>query len=510
MNRRELLQLATSVSALGWVGLTDRAVAQSEGLAEGSRFSRAALESAAADLAKAPFVAPEANLPAGLQDIDAATYDAIRFRADRAIWSTEQRGFTIELLHRGFVFSTPVDLFTVEDGRVLRIPYDPSLFDFGKLTPPRPDEVVGFSGFRLAAQANGATATFPIAVFQGATFFRAVAADQTFGQAARGLALDVGDANGEEFPLFRAFWIERPEPGASEIRVHALLDSEAAAGAYTVTIKPGASVTTMEVEFTLYPRAEIRHVGIAPSNAMFYFDRNDSQGIDDTRLAAHDASGLQMLNGGGEWIWRPLQNPTTLQISAFVDKDPRGFGLLQRNRDPAAFEDATAGYERMPSLWVEPLDAWGPGTVQLVEIPTDSDVNDNIIAYWRPLEALQAATVHRFRYRLSWCWQPSSVPDLAIAAATRTGGAGGRNRRFVIDFHGDIFKDAEKSKALNATATVSPGKVIDQKLTMIPDRGIARLSFVLDPDGQTLAELRAQIVDNGKPVSETWLYRWTA
>jgi glucans biosynthesis protein len=486
-----------------------QAAAQTQGLAEGSRFSREALESAAADLAKAPFVAPEATLPAGLQDLDAVAYDAIRFRAERAIWSTEQRGFTIELLHRGFVFATPVDLFTVEDGRVLRIPYDPSLFDFGKLTPPQPDEVVGFSGFRLAAQTDGTTTSVPIAIFQGATFFRAVAAGQVFGQAARGLALDVGDANGEEFPIFRAFWIERPEAGASEIRVHALLDSEAAAGAYTVTIRPGGAVTAMDVEFTLYPRVEIRHVGIAPSNAMFYFDRNDFQGIDDTRLAAHDASGLQMLNGGGEWIWRPLQNPTTLQISAFVDKDPRGFGLLQRNRDPAAFEDARAGYERMPSLWVEPLDAWGPGTVQLVEIPTDSDVNDNIITYWRPQEPLQAATVHRFRYRLSWCWEPPGVPVLAMATATRSGRAAGSNRRFVVDFRGEIFKDAERSKALAATATVSPGKILEQTLTVLPDRGMARLSFVLDPDGQVLAELRAQILENNVPVSETWLYRWT-
>ena len=99
--------------------------------------------------------------------------------------------------------------------------------------------------------------------------------------------------------------------------------------------------------------------------------RIDRRGVDDARPAVHKSSGVQMHNGYDEWIWRPLQNPETLQISAFLDKDPKGFGLLQRERDFAAFQDDEQRFERRPSLWIEPIGEWGQGAVQLIEIPSE-------------------------------------------------------------------------------------------------------------------------------------------
>ena len=509
MKRRDILKLAAAAPVAAWAFSPGIALAQAEGLSEGNRFSRDALVAAAKALAAAPYVAPESTLPDTLRDLDANAYAKIRFRPEMAIWSAERRGFAIELLHRGFVFATQVELFTVEDGRVLRIPYNPSLFDFGDLKPPQPTDVTGFSGFRLSSQSSEPARFDPIAVFQGATFFRAIGTRQTFGQTARGLALNVADAAGEEFPLFRAFWIERPEADAKTLSVHALLDSDAVTGAYTLTMTPG-DMTTIEVDCTLFPREDIQHVGVAPANAMYLFGVNDDAGMDDVRLAAHDASGLQMLNGGGEWIWRPLQNPATLQISAFVDKDPRAFGLLQRSRNPETFEDAQHNYERMPSLWIEPLEPWGPGTIQLIEIPTDNDVNDNVVAYWRPEAALTAGGQYRFRYRMSWCWSPSRTPPLAIAQATRSGDGGQRRRIFAIDFVGDIFRDPGRASALKTLVTASSGKVLWSALTPLPERGMGRLAFALDPGSQAVSELRAQVLENETPVSETWLYRWIA
>jgi glucans biosynthesis protein len=266
----------------------------------------------------------------------------------------------------------------------------------------------------------------------------------------------------------------------------------------------------MEVECVLYPRKKIEHVGIATTNAMYFFGANDRLGVDDVRLAAHDAAGLQIWNGGGEWIWRPVQNPGTLQISAFLDNSPRAFGLLQRNRDVAAFEDDTHHYERMPSVWVEPLDAWGEGSVQLVEIPTDSDINDNIVAYWRPKAALEAGGAFGFRYRLSWCWRPSQVPPLAIVAATRVGNGGSRRREFAIDFVGEIFRDRARSEAVKSAVSAAPGKIVEVTRFVMPERGMMRLLIVLDTDAQPFSELRAQLLEGETPASETWLYRWIA
>ncbi len=42
---------------------------------------------------------------------------------------------------------------------------------------------------------------------------------------ARGLSLKTGNPQGEEFPAFRAFWLEKPQKNTNSIVVHALLDN---------------------------------------------------------------------------------------------------------------------------------------------------------------------------------------------------------------------------------------------------------------------------------------------
>ena len=217
-----------------------------------------------------------------------------------------------------------------------------------------------------------------------------------------------------------------------------------------------------------------------------------------------------MLSGGGEWIWRPLQNPETLQISAFVDKNPRGFGLLQRNRDVAAFQDEAHRYERQPSVWINPVGGWGDGSVQLVEIPSDSEIHDNIVAYWRPKDPLEPGRDYAFAYKSTWCWSPPDKRAVAFAHQTRSGAAGGgRRRRFVIDFQGEVFADAERSKRVAPVVTAAPGKVRDIAFSPDATRRLGRLSFVLDPENETYSEMRAVLTEGNQPISETWLYRWT-
>ena len=104
----------------------------------------------------------------------------------------------------------------------------------------------------------------------------------------------------------------------------------------------------------------------------------------------------------GERLWRPLTNPKTLQTSAFVDKDPKGFGLCQRPRDFSTYEDLDARFDRRPTAWVEPKGGWGDGYVELIEIPVTEEIHDNIVAYWKPAKPLEPGKGHRFAYRLSW------------------------------------------------------------------------------------------------------------
>jgi glucans biosynthesis protein len=350
-------------------------------------------------------------------------------------------------------------------------------------------------------------------VFLGASYFRAVGRGQRYGISSRGVAIDTGLPKQEEFPSFRHFWLERPAPGAGEIGMHALLDGPSVTGACSFKIRPG-DATVMDVEATLYPRQAIELLGIAPLTSMFLFGPNDRQGVDDFRPQVHDSEGLQIWSGTGEWFWRPLVNPQQLRLSLFSDKDPKGFGLMQRTRAFEEYEDLEARYGLRPSLWVEPLEGWGQGHVRLIEIPSPAEVNDNIVAFWVPRAPVEAGSEWRFKNRLYWSMEAPVRPDLAQTAATRVGMGGpppdGESRRFVIDFQGGQAKDLPPDAPVEAAVTISNGE-LTQLVTRKNDvTGGWRVSFDLHPGGSDPVELRCTLRLGDKPLSETWVYQWTA
>ena len=317
---------------------------------------------------------------------------------DHALWRNDRLPFQVEFFHRGFFFDKRVDIFEVDQGQARRIAYSPSMFSFGDLKSPDANTDLGFAGFRLHYPINRPDYFDEFAVFLGATYFRAVAKGQGYGLSARGLAINTGDPKGEEFPAFTSFWIERPQPNATSIVVHALLESPSTTGAYRFTIRPGQE-TTFDVEPVLFPRTDIAQAGIAPLTSMFLFDANDRKNVDDYRSAVHDSDGLAIHNGRDERLWRQLNNPSDLQISSFGDTNPRGFGLMQRQKSFGAYEDLESHFERRPSLWVEPIGDWGEGEVRLVEIPTKEEFTTTLLGYgsrvwlWQPRANTVSPTV---------------------------------------------------------------------------------------------------------------------
>ena len=476
-------------------------------LGDGQRFDPANVVEAARAMAKRPFAASPNDLPEPFPGLTYDQYVAIRSLPDTLVWGGEGRGFMIEPLHRGFVFTNPVALSVVEDGIIRKLAYDRARFDFGRLNVPVNIADIGFSGFRLYTPfGNGPPVEFAIA--QGATFFRALARGQNLGIMARALTLKPAETRGEEFPAFRGFWLERPSAGSNALVVHGLIDSESAAGAVRLTFRPG-DLTIVDVETTLFPRVTLDHIGLGGLTGTYLFGSNDRRNVDDARPAVYECSGLHILNGQGEWLWRPIQNPETLQISAFLDRDPRGFGLMQRDRDYTSFQDDDQRWELRPSVWIEPLGEWGPGAVQLIEIPSDSEVNDNILAYWRPRAPVPQGSELAFSYRQFWCWSPPERPPLATVASTRVGrGSVGRRRRFSVDFTGEAL-GAKPAPELRPALSTSPGSIQGMKTWSYPERKILRVAFELDPGNENACEMRLLLEAAGKPLSETWLYRWT-
>ena len=511
VNRRQFLATTAIVSAAAVLPLRNVVIgAPQQATAAAPRrgpvpFNPASLRQMAKDLAQKPFTPPDQNIPAALKDVGYDGYRKIRFVPERALWRNEGLPFQVQMFHRGFMYSGRVDLYEVADGQASAILYSPDLFTFEDVARPDPGSDLGFAGFRIHAPINRPDYYDEVGVFLGASYFRAVAKGETYGLSARGLAINTADPRGEEFPAFRAFWIEKPQKHATSIVVHALLDSKSAAAAYRFTIRPGEA-TIFDVEMSVYPRADIAEAGIAPMTSMFFFGPNDRNGVDDFRPAVHDSDGLAIQNGRGETLWRPLTNPTDLQISSFFDTNPRNFGLIQRQRDFAAYQDLESHFQKRPSLRVEPIGDWGNGEVRLIEIPTREEVHDNIVAFWRPKDALKAKSEHNFTYRLHW---GESKPDAALARFVKTmGGAAGEGRLFVLDIAGDKLKEL-KPEAVRGEVSANFGKIRNVVTQPNPQTGGWRLSFNLDPEKAPVVELRAGLFQKDQPLSETWVYRWT-
>ena len=386
-------------------------------------------EGKAADvLAQKPYKAPDNKLPDTLKDLTYDRYRMIRFRPDQALWRNDGLPFQLQFFHRGFYYASRVDIFEVKDGLAYPVIYSPDMFSFGD--QPVPDvKNLGFAGFRIHGLINRPYYFDEIGVFLGASYFRAVAKTLSYGLSARGLSLNTADPKGEEFPNFRTFWVERPAKGANSIVVHALLDSESAAAAYRFTIRPGET-TIYDIEAALFPRVQIEQIGLASLTSMYFFGANDRAGVDDFRPEVHDSDGLAIQNGRGEQIWRPLNNPSALSISTYSDTNPRGFGLMQRERSFEQYQDSTARVETRPSLWVEPSGDWGDGEVRLIEIPSKSETNDNIAAFWVPRWPAKPGSRMEYSYRLSALLDDEALSPQARVVATRrprtvvTSGAG--------------------------------------------------------------------------------------
>ncbi len=443
-------------------------------------------------------------------------YDQFRdivFKPEAAIWGKAAAFFRVELFHSGFIYKEPVQILLVEEGEARPLAFSPDYFTYGPngLVPPTNLNGLGFAGFRVRAPISQPDVFEEVIAFLGASYFRAVARNIGYGLSARGLAIDTTEATGEEFPTFRKFWLERPSAGSDRLVVNALLDSPSATGAYRFTIMSGAE-TQVAVEAILFPRKDIKRLGLAPLTSMFLFNDMNRVRVDDFRRGVHDSDGLQMLSGTGEWIWRPLANPRSLQVSNFVDKAPRGLGLMQRARHRTDYNDAEARYERRPSVWIEPAGDWGTGSVELIEIPSEREQNDNIVAYWRPDTKLPTSRPYRFLYRMRWLDDVLPPPEMLWVATSRSGQTldRGSKRVFVIDFRkGPDGATIANDDVWKVVATASKGTVANRTFYMVPSENILRVSFEFDPGAEKSAELRAVLTRDGKTASQTWLYRWT-
>ena len=473
-------------------------------------FEFADVEAKAKELASQSYVRDDGGMPDFLAKLDYDQYRDIRYKPEKSLWRDEGLPFQVQAFHRGFMFKDRVIINILDHGAVNRVAYSPDLFDYGKNQFPSPLAAeLGFSGLRFHYPLRRDEVFDEISVFLGASYFRAVGLGQAYGLSARGLAIDTGLPKAEEFPIFREFWIEKPEQGANSLTVYALLDSPSVTGAYRFVIRPGLYLG-MDVFSHLYFRQSVERLGIAPLTSMFLHGENTDRFMDDFRPEVHDSDGLLIGKSTGEWMWRPLNNPRQLRISVFKDTKPSGFGLMSRDRDFDHYQDLEAEYHRRPGAWVETLGDWGAGAVYLIEIPSDAEKYDNIVAFWVPDQPTGEGKELRFDYRLHFVSEEFTAPSSGKVVSTRVGAAEGHpgRRKFVVDFASPMLKLMTPKANVEAEVT-AVGTVSNVVVHKNEENGTWRLSFDLEPEkGKNPIELRAILKSGRDILTESWVYQW--
>lgn len=493
-----------------------------DGVFEGDDFSSDIVLKKAIELSKSSYQEPP-KISKELADLSYDQYRDIRFIRENGPWYHNHSPFEIQFFHLGGLFLNPVVIHEVIRGKSRPFVYDKSFFDYGKNNLSLSENPRGYSGFRLHYPLNRRTYYDELISFLGASYFRALGKNLKYGLSARGLAVDTAEQTGEEFPIFREFWIERPFGRAREIKVHALLDSPSIVGAYTFRIRPGTN-TIIDVDVILIPRKKIKKLGIAPLTSMYLFGENTKNQFDDYRPEVHDSDGLLIRNGRDEVLWRPLDNTKVLRVSSFEDENPKGFGLLQRDRNVSHYWDFEAFYEQRPSVWIEPIGHWGKGVVQLVEIPSQQEIHDNVVAYWVPANPVVPGQPLKFQYRMYW--GANVLMGLGKASVVDTftgiGGISGvpevRKRKFVIHFdvsdlmstdknvHNTIEADLN-SGDLKAEVSATTGNIMESVTKYDPISKRVLVYFDFKPEN-AVSELRVLLKKNDLPVSEIWSYQW--
>ena len=452
-------------------------------------------------------------LPAVLANLSYDQFRDIRFRPESALWHGESL-FEVQFFHRGYRNRQRVNIFEVGAAGASPVAYNPQFFSFGRLLkPPKAAANLGFAGLRVHYPLQSPAYKDELIVFLGAAYFRVLGRNQHYGASVRGLAIDTAAPSGEEFPTYTDFWLVRPQPSDRVLTIYALLDGKSVTGAYQFQIRP-AAITQVEVHCDLYPRRAIGKLGVAPLTSMFlYGEDGTARRFDDYRPQVHDSDGFMTQTGHGEWIWRPLANPRELRVNRFIDENPRGFGLIQRERDFAHYQDVESQYQSRPSYWVEPLGNWGKGGVELVEIPSDEEIHDNMVAYWVPAQAAVAGKPLSFSYLVSAYAQAPHWPPGGRVVATRNGNpAMGDNkgrfaagaRRMVVDFAGGDLNGLDGAQPVKADVSAENGQIEALTVQRLPTGGW-RVVFVVTPKMKKPVDLRCYLTLYGEALTESWV-----
>lgn len=447
-------------------------------------------------------------LPKALADLDYDEYRKISYDHDQELWKGEGLPFVVSFFHLGYIHKDSVAMNEFTETHAQKIRYLPSLFRFGgELKAEKLSKRLGYAGLRVSAALGDEDEYGEVASFLGASYFRAIGEGMHYGTSARGIAIDSGLSEPEEFPRFVEFWLGKPLGKARELVVYALLDGPSLSGAYEFVIQPGEE-TVMQVRSRLFMREDVRSFGVAPLTSMFWRGENRQAVESDYRPEVHDADGLLLEYSEG-LIWRPLDISEKTRLSYFALNGMKGFGLMQRDREFDHYQDLEAEYHRRPSVWVEMKNDWGNGYVKLVELPTKSEFADNVVAFWEPAVLPEKGDVLEFEYDLRWSDEGSSAGDGSRVVSSRRGDdlSYPGTSVFVVEFSGEYSEEAPELES----SVAGSEEGYETRVQWNPYAEAWRVTLRVDASFEEAeaVELQCRLLFSNGETSETWAYQWS-
>lgn len=456
----------------------------------------------AKSVAENPYVKP-GPAPESLTNLTYDDYIKISFRDDRSIWLKERLPFWMQTYHQGFVQRDSVELFELsvtndQQRTCKRIPFTKSDFDFGDLPPTLPES--GHAGLKICGKSSDGRPREMLS-FLGSSYFRACSDNTVYGASSRGLAVDIALNKNEEFPKFRAFWIEKPSRTQDSLVILGLLDSPSVAGAYRFCVRPLRRQMQIDVECELFFRASPDKVAYAPITSMWMWGDGLSAPSLDLRPSVHDSDGLLIHSGDSNWKWRPLTRQAYPSVSSTRVDAVHGFGLMQRDRDERHFQDSNALYHRRPSVWVEPKQPWRNGKIELLEIPGAHEGIDSIGAYFVPDRKPETGESRRLEYTIEFSdHEPETHDRLLKLTSLDVDYQGQGTVQMELRFEG-ASQETLSVKNIDLASEAMRGQVTETKLSTIPNGILAQLLIETDGDGPV--ELEWVLRSRGRRISET-------
>ena len=511
---------------------------------ERRHFTFTQVQASAEQLARMPFVPLPDVLPPQLKKLTPDQERGIFWKENARLWRKKGLPFQVEFYPVSNESHTSPRINLVDSKGARPLAYSPNFFNYNfPINPPLPDNL-GYAGFFVRYPINKPDSLDGFFSVLGASYFRALAKDQVYGLSGRGLAINAGaDGKGEEFPEFKEWWLHEPAPDATSVVLDALLDSPSVTGAYGFKITPGTA-TTVDIHATLFFRKAVDWIGIAPFSSMYLYGENAANHFGNFHPEIHDSDGVLIHTGSGDWMWRPLGQAPLFQIYKFSDENPKGFGLLQRDRDFQHYQDNDLKYNVRPSAWVTPHGNWGKGSIILAHRPSNNPNTDNVVLFWHPDKIPQPGERLELDYTVDFYMNDAARPPLAysrqtlivnpappMAAPPMVASAPPHPPtptpapkpgdttpvQFMVDFAGNGIENLPADKPPYLYLHFDPpGTVLrDWKLEKISYDNSWRATFTIIPFKHTVpTEMECRLMENtqtpaqGKPLSEEWTYTW--